>query len=386
MLTIKLRGITWDHTRGYLPMVATAQRFSELHPGVSIHWEKRSLKDFGALAPGQMAEQFDLLVIDHPFIETAAAHEMLLPLDQHLPLSFLAEQAANSVGQSHASYAYAGSQFALAIDAAAPIAGWRADLLKKADARAPETWSEVLALAKRGLTAIPGTPIDMLMHLCMVCITLGESPLAEPGTFASREVGVEALRMLRELSSLVSPDCATQNPIEIWERMARGDGAAYCPFAYGYSNYSRAGYAAHRIEVGGLPDLDGRTRFYSALGGAGLAVSARTKHRDTAIEYCRYVASPDCQRHLYFDAGGQPGHRSAWLDAEVNRRCSGLFERILQTLDEAWLRPRWSGYHQFQNQAAAVVHSYMWGGGDADDVVRNLNQIAHACYQTEDRA
>ena len=29
-----LRGMTWDHSRGYTPMVATAQRFSELNPGI----------------------------------------------------------------------------------------------------------------------------------------------------------------------------------------------------------------------------------------------------------------------------------------------------------------------------------------------------------------
>jgi len=31
-----LRGITWGHSRGYLPLVAAAQRFAELHPGVEI--------------------------------------------------------------------------------------------------------------------------------------------------------------------------------------------------------------------------------------------------------------------------------------------------------------------------------------------------------------
>lgn len=378
---IKLRGITWDHTRGYLPMAATAQRFSELHPEIAIGWEKRSLKDFGELAPGQMAEEFDLLVLDHPFIGTAAAHEMLLPLEEHLPPSFLAEQAAHSVGQSHASYAFAGSQFALAIDAAAPIAGWRTELLERAGSSVPSTWAEVLTLARRGLVAIPGTAIDMLMHFSMMCVTLGEPPLAQPGEFASREVCVEALRMLREIAGLVFPDCAERNPIGIWEWMAGGDGAAYCPFAYGYSNYSREGYAAHRIEVGGLPSLDGGVRFRSTLGGAGLAISARTRHRDIALDYCRYAAGPDCQRHVYFDAGGQPGHRSAWTDAEVNRRCGGFFEKTLRTLDEAWLRPRWNGYHQFQDRAAAVVHAYVWNGGSADDVVRSLNQIAHACAE-----
>jgi multiple sugar transport system substrate-binding protein len=33
---IELTGITWNHTRGYLPMISTAQRFSELHPEISI--------------------------------------------------------------------------------------------------------------------------------------------------------------------------------------------------------------------------------------------------------------------------------------------------------------------------------------------------------------
>ncbi|NBU65362.1 MAG: carbohydrate ABC transporter substrate-binding protein, partial [Chloroflexia bacterium] len=45
-MTTTLRGIAWNHTRGYLPMVASAQRFQELHPDVEIVWEKRSLQAF----------------------------------------------------------------------------------------------------------------------------------------------------------------------------------------------------------------------------------------------------------------------------------------------------------------------------------------------------
>ena len=43
---VELTGITWNHTRGYLPMVATAQRYGELYPEVSITWQKRSLQAF----------------------------------------------------------------------------------------------------------------------------------------------------------------------------------------------------------------------------------------------------------------------------------------------------------------------------------------------------
>jgi len=43
---IELRGIAWNHSRGFTSVVATAQRFEELHPEVRITWEKRSLQAF----------------------------------------------------------------------------------------------------------------------------------------------------------------------------------------------------------------------------------------------------------------------------------------------------------------------------------------------------
>ncbi len=125
----ELTGITWNHTRGYLPMVATAQRFAELHPDVSITWHKRSLQQFADAPLADLAARFDLMVIDHPSIGEAAHLNLLLPLDQHLPSAFLADQAANSVGQSHPSYTYDAHHYALAIDAATPISGYRPDLL-----------------------------------------------------------------------------------------------------------------------------------------------------------------------------------------------------------------------------------------------------------------
>ena len=53
-------------------MVATAQRFSELNPGVEITWEKRSLQAFADEPIDKLAERYDLLVIDHPWAGFAA--------------------------------------------------------------------------------------------------------------------------------------------------------------------------------------------------------------------------------------------------------------------------------------------------------------------------
>jgi multiple sugar transport system substrate-binding protein len=372
----ELRGITWDHTRGYVPLIATAQRFAELQPDISIQWHKRSLKEFGDLALDRLAQEFDLLVIDHPFVGMAAEHKLLTPLEPYISAAFLEGQAQHSVGKSNASYLYNGSQWALAIDTAAPISGWRSDLLANAGVSAPSTWSELLTLAHRGLVVIPGVPIDTLMHLYMLCIALGEEPFSKPNCFASHKVAIQALEMLRELAGLVSAECSQFNPIKVWELLAVSESVAYCPFAYGYSNYSRDGYAKQWLEVGGVISLDGHARFRTTLGGAGLAISSHCRHIESAAAYCQYVAGAECQRHLYFDSGGQPGHRSAWSNVEVNRRSHDFFRNTLETLDEAWLRPRWSGYHDLQNKAAKVVHQCVWGKQDPGDVVSTLNRLA----------
>lgn len=349
----KLHGITWDHTRGLLPMVATAQRFGELHPEVEIVWEKRSLQEFADRPIQDLAESFDLLVIDHPFVGYAAAHPVLLPLDEHLPAGFLADQAANSVGQSHASYFYGGHQWALAIDAATPVAAWRPDLISAP----PRTWDALLALARQGRVAVPGVAVDCLMHAMMLC--------------QSAEPTEAALVQLRELYALCPVRCFEWNPIRVFEALCAQDELAYCPFAYGYSNYARDGYARRRLQFGDV--VDG---ICTTLGGTGLAISRRCRHLEAALAYAQYVAGAECQQTLYWQSGGQPGHRAAWLDAEANRATHDYFCNTLPALDRAWLRPRHDGYLHFQDAAGPIVREFLQGTRELHDTLCTLKTIA----------
>jgi len=379
---VQLTGITWDHTRGLVPLIAAAQRFSEMNPGVEIAWRKRSLQAFGDQPLQDLAPHFDLLVIDHPFVGYAAAHDLLVPLDEYLPGSFLADQAAHSVGVSHQSYAWGGHQWALAIDAATPVSAWRPDLLQRAGERLPETWEEVLDLARRGMVALPAAAIDSLMHVYMMCIALGEEPFQTADRVVSREAGVAALECLRELVSLCDPVCLRCNPFQTYEVLAAGATLAYCPFAYGYSNYAREGYAANLLRFGGLVTYNGR-RLRSTLGGAGLAISRSCRHPEIARTYACFVADPVTQRGLYVASGGQPGHRAAWVDTAANALCHNYFRDTLATLDEAFLRPRYSGYAHFQDHAAPLVHAYLADGGDALVVLEGLDRLYRESLNVE---
>ena len=104
-------------------------------------------------------------------------------------------------------------------------------------------------------------------------------------------------------------------------------------------------------------------------------ISSRCTHRAEALQYAEYVASAECQRTLYFDAGGQPGHRKAWLDDEVNRRSANYFRNTLAALDTAWLRPRYNGYLHFQDHAGHTLHAFLRREATASTTIAEMNQL-----------
>jgi multiple sugar transport system substrate-binding protein len=371
----ELRGIAWQHTRGFVPMVATAQRFAELHANVNIRWEVRSLQAFADQSIETLAKDFDLLVIDHPSVGRASRGDVLLPLNTLLDRAVFEEQRTNAVGGSYVSYIWKGDVWALPIDTAAPVSGARLDLLKRHGADRPKSWDGLMTLAKRGLVTLPAVAIDSLMNFYMLCVALGEEPFGTENEVVSQEIGRRALTMLRELVCACGQQCLRRNPIAVWEAMSSNDEAAYCPFAYGYSNYAREGYGKSVIDFGGLVRLENGGVLRSTLGGAGLAISRHTRASVIAAAYVQFVASERTQCGIYFESGGQPGLRKAWTDAEVNRRSGNFFLKTLDVLDNAFLRPRFDGYLEFQDSAGELVHEYLKSGGEERSVLEKMNQL-----------
>lgn len=375
---ITLRGMTWNHPRGYSPMEATARRFTALNPHLAITWDRQSLKAFEDFPVEQLARDYDLIVLDHPCIPSVSAQGVLLPLDLHLPADFLADLAANSVGASHRTYSYRGHQWALAIDAATPVAFWREDLLSQHRVEPPEDWEALLTLADRGLVEIPAAPINCLMNFYALCLAEGGVPFAGPEELAPAEAARAAFLRLRELLSRGEVGGWERNPIASHDKVTAdtNHSLVYCPLAYGYSNYARAGFAPHRLSFGEPPRVNGRP-LQTTLGGAGLAVSARSRHLDAALAYAWFVASAEIQRTLYAQSGGQPGHRLAWLDAENNRSTGDYFSRTLPTLDRAFVRPQFPGYIPFQEEASEILHTALRSEASPRDTIARLD----ACYR-----
>lgn len=382
-----MKGITWGHSRGITPLLAYAQRFSELNPQVEVIWKKRTLQEFADFPIEQLTEHYDLLIIDHPWVGCAAATNCVLPLDEHLSKEYLDDQLKHTVGQSHISYHYGGHQWALAIDAATPVASYRKDLFEKNKASLPQTWSHVIDLAKEGKVAVPAIPIDLLMNFYMFCIAHGKEPFQNEDEVIDSETGLKALDTMQELWSLVDKKFFSFNPIAVAEIMSKEDDYWYCPFAYGYSNYSRKGYAKNLLYYTDLVEFKPGEKLRSTIGGTGIAVSAFSQHKDLAVAFAEQVVSSTVQSTVYVEHGGQPGHLAAWTNNVANLLCSNYFTNVLPTMERGYMRPRYNGYLHFQDEAGNPLHQYLMSGGKAESVLKEMNKIyQHSLQQRKVKA
>jgi len=359
------------------PMLAAARAWATLRPGAEIEWSARPLAAFNDQPLEELARSSDLLVIDHPFTGTATRTACLAPLDELLPESVLAERADDSVGQSHASYSYGGSQWALAVDAACQVGVARDDLLAHHGRRVPETWEEVLALAAAlpGRVAVPLYPTDAICSLLSLCANLGAEAAGNDSFFPDRDVGARALSVLSELVPHLHEESFSFNPPRALDRMRDSDEIAYMPLVFGYTNYSRPGAGARaRLRFVDIPSARDRP-VGSLLGGAGLAVSSRSRRPFEAAAFAAWATGRDAQVEVIFPAGGQPASRSAWLDPALDAASGGFFSGTRATINAAHVRPRAPWWPPFQEEAGHVVVHALREREQAADAVAALERL-----------
>lgn len=364
-----LRGMTWDHARGYDPMVATSEEYASAHPGVTIRWDKRSLQAFADRPIAEMAEAYDLMVIDHPHVGEVARDGHLLALNGRGRDDALATLAAQSVGASHPSYEFEGRQWGLAIDAATPVACFRHDLLDAA----PRRWDQVLDLARAGKVGFALIPINALMTFFGLARNIGVAVAEDPHELIAPQAAAQVFDALHEIVALIDPRCLTLDPIGIYEWMGRNANApAYSPFGYGYTNYSRDGYCAYPLVFADAPGFGDNGPRGTVLGGTGIAVSAQCRHPEVAVDYAFTIAGAACQRGLFLASGGQPANAVAWEDDACNAATANFFRNTRQTLETAWLRPRYDGYMRLQDSGGDIVHACLRGDIDTPAAIARL--------------
>lgn len=374
---VLLRGLTWDHPRGYAPLMAGVPEYRKQHPELDVTWDRRTLREFGEAPIEQYLDCYDLLVVDHPFVGFAAAHGVLVDLAPHVSQAEKARFEADSVGPSWESYCYEDGLWAFPIDAATQVASYRPELLLALSPAVPNTFDGALELGKKARKAgkyiiVPAWPTDAISLFFTLTANLGYPIPEERERFVDDSAAGEALDRLHALIAVAHPKSVDWNPIQVYDFMTSGSEAVYCPYGFGYSNYSRLGRSV-RLKFTNAPATGKLGCAGTMLGGTGVAVSKMSKNQPEAIAYAKWLASPEHQRGTYFREGGQPASLAAWKDATVNAIADGFFSGTLQTLQTAYVRPRFDGFVRFFEAAGIEINRCLRGEVTDAALVRWLN-------------
>ncbi|WP_049565751.1 hypothetical protein [Streptomyces sp. SBT349] len=358
----ELRGLTWDHPRGYGPLEELSRIDASVPPGCEtvgrpLRWDRQPLSGFESTPIAALAADYDLLVVDHSGLGGAVEAGCLVAMEVLFGPTELAAWRERSVGPSFDSYVLDDRTWALPLDAAAQVAAVRPDLMGERDL--PRTWEEVCALPREvPVTLCLGGPHAFLTFLSL-CLAQGGEPArdGEEDSPFPREQGLAALETMAVLAARTPPGLGSADPVAVLRAMAAGQGPGYCPLVHGYVTYTRSGPypLAFSAPPAWLPgDPPG-----SVLGGTGLAVSSRrtgdAAARSAVRDHLRRLLADPVQRGLFPVTGGQPAARSAWTDPWTNDQWGGFYRSTLATVERAWVRPRWPGYPSFQQAASELL-------------------------------
>lgn len=373
MARTKLRGMTWGHRRAIDPLLATKALFEQQHPEIEIEWASRPLHGFEFTPVPDLAREYDLIVLDHPFCGEIAATRCLLPVDDVIAAS----GGDRYVGPSLGTYTYAGACWAVPIDAACQVAVSRPDLLHALDAMPPIDWRELLALGQKasgkGLKlAIGLRGVHSLMTFFTLCANLGRPCATDPDQpLVDRDTARAALDHIRALLAYCPGESLDWNSIELHDVMVARDDLVTCPAVYCYATYAENDQRKP-LRFHDMPGPNGLKG--STIGGTGLGLSALRGAGEAALAYARFAASPFVQR-LFAEHHGQPARRETWTDPAIDARFGGCYSATLATAEACWTRPRFPGYLGFQAKAGDLIEQHLRGAMDEAQLLDRL-QIA----------
>jgi hypothetical protein len=112
----------------------------------------------------------------------------------------------------------------------------------------------------------------------------------------------------------------------------------------------------------------------STLGGAGIGISRRTKISEGLIAYLTWLLNEQTQTEFLTAFDGQPSLLPAWIDPGVNRRWNDFYQDTAETVKQAWVRPRYPGYVQFQNEGSEILRESLCDKISAAEILPRLEE------------
>lgn len=310
-------------------MAALLREFEATHPGVRVREEvlpssSDQQHQFYVMTLEGRQAPFDVMAVDTVWVQEFARSGWIMPLDNLLPA---AERERYFQGPLLAS-TFQGRLYAMPWYIDAGVLYYRRDLLDRYGFSAPQTWPELVTIARTILDAeqdprLAGFVWQGKQYEGLICVALeflrsSGSELWE-GDEALASTALQFMRDLIAKDGITPLAVATAD--EEGTRHLFGDGRAIFlrNWPYAWSLFQQEGSAVKgKVGIAPLPTFPGHAGV-PTLGGWTLAVPTRAPHPQAATDLIRYLSSPDVQRRMALEIGYKPVRRDLYDDDRLVR-------------------------------------------------------------------
>lgn len=329
--------------------------FNKKYPGVSLDYVPKGYTDEYqtiVLSMRNKSTDYDVLYIDEPWIHMFIQNGWLMPIDNpdlsNYP-DFL--KSWPTVG---------GKTYAQAITGNANFLIYRTDILKDLGETPPETWDDVLRIAKKvkskytdtgvniygfGAYSVKGTSIAQDTFPAIL-YPFGGRYFADDGitpALKSQEA-INALEFFKELKKYSHPRMTEFGSLaEYSEAILKGEvaiGVVWNGWISDIDNPQKS-QVVGKIDI--MPYPRQKVSFGAQSGVWYMAASAYTTNPDAAIEYVKVSTSFEAQKRAAIEAGLPPTRLNVFSDPDYKAkvRLADKFLEIIKVVKPVRTNPLW---------------------------------------------
>jgi multiple sugar transport system substrate-binding protein len=325
------------------------------------------------------SDAYDVMSLDVIWTAQFASNGWIIPLTaRQFPLADFLRPAVDTA-------TYAGRLWAIPFTSNAELLYYRSDILSQAGVAPPKTWAQLAADAEAvapryGLSGYAGQFAayeGLTVNFAEAVQSAGGSILSPDGT----KVTINSPQARQALAFLVSgfrdgwipaaalsyDELASQDAFEQGKLLFLNN----WPYVYGQAETPGPGNeVAGRVGVEALPGPDGPGS--SSLGGANLAISAFSRHQQTALDFIKFMTSQPVERQILINGALPPVWSELYTDPSLIQRFP-----YLPTLEQAILssrpRPEVPEYNQLSLAISSSVHQALMQKASVNATITSLS-------------
>ncbi|MGF1478043.1 MAG: ABC transporter substrate-binding protein [Cyanophyceae cyanobacterium] len=304
---------------------------------------------------------YDLVYMDVVWVPKFAAAGWLLDLSERVSPSELEQYLEGDVRGGM----YQGNLYRMPLRSDAGMLYYRTDLLEAAGYSPPQTFEELLQIARELQTqgAVPwgylwqGKQYEGLSAMFVEVLAGFGAFWVDPDTLAvglDEPEAIQAVEFLRSTIEIgISPPGVTTYTEEETRRLFQSGNAAFLrnwPYVFGLAADSPI---AGEFSIKPMVHLPGQ-RSGACLGGWGLGIASSSPHPDEAWRVIEFFSSEAAQQPFILETGYVPSLRSLFTNPEIVAKFNH-YPQLLAVLENAVLRPPIAQYAQ----ASDILQRYL---------------------------